>query len=343
MSNEALMRRAIALSRRGYPAPNPHVGCVIARSGRIVGEGYCHHAGGDHAEVMALKQAGADAKGADVFVTLEPCNHYGRTPPCSLAVDAGVRSVTAACLDPNPKAAGGLETLRKKGIEICVGMLESEARAANPMFLTAVDRGTPYVVLKSAMSLDGRAALPNGESRWITGEESRRAGHRLRADCGAVLVGVGTVLCDDPVLSARVPGVVNQPLRVVLDPDSRLSGAEAVFGPGQPTLHVVRDATHEGQFAIPCGPGGFDLVELMRELRARNVIGLLVEGGPRTASAFLEAHLVDRLELFIAPKVLGAGPAWVEGGVEQLTQAYGFSIVSARRSGRDLHIVAYPI
>src|SRR5579885_2122161 len=213
MSNaaEQWMRRAIELSKNGFPAPNPHVGCVIVKNGEIVGEAYHDHAGAPHAEVVALTQAREKANGADVFVTLEPCNHQGRTGPCSQAlIQAGVANVTAACLDPNPKAKGGLKALKESGVKVSHGLMQKEASAANEVFLKSMEQRSPYLVGKVAMSLDGRVAMPNGDSKWITNEASRAIGHRLRAECGAVLVGRNTVARDNPHLTARVEGVVNQ-------------------------------------------------------------------------------------------------------------------------------------
>lgn len=321
------MRRAIAISRRGMPAPNPHVGCVIVRDGRVVGEGYHHYAGGLHAEANALRAAGELARGATAYVTLEPCNHFGRQPPCSAAlIAAGVKRVVAACPDPNPVAAGGLERVAAAGIETEIGFLQEEAAAANPQFLFAVRHRRPWVVLKAAASLDGRIALPSGESQWITGEAARREGHRLRVASGAVLVGRRTVELDDPQLTARIPGIVNQPLRVVLDPHSKLKGTERVFDDSAPTRHVT---------------GSIDLPTLLSELYEGGVKGLLIEGGAVTAGTFVRAGLVDRLELFLAPKLLGDGPTWLHGlELASLVEAPQARIRETRRVGSDIWIRA---
>lgn len=327
VDDAALMRRAIVLSRRGYPAPNPHVGCVLARAGEIVGEGYHHHAGGPHAEIVALREAGNRARGADAFVTLEPCNHFGRTPPCSHALLAsGVRRVVVAVPDPNPRAAGGGGYLEERGIPTEFGLLAGEAAAANVQFLFAMREGRPHVVVKVAAGLDGRIALPTGESRWITGVAARRAGHRLRAECGAVLVGRRTVQADDPELTARIPGVVNPPLRIVLDPDGRLSGTERIFNEQAPSRHVV---------------GPIDLPMLLGELFREKVTGLLVEGGAETISRFVRAGLVDQVELFLAPKLLGDGPVWLNGlTLPGLAAAPRLAIGRIQRLGDDLRISA---
>jgi diaminohydroxyphosphoribosylaminopyrimidine deaminase/5-amino-6-(5-phosphoribosylamino)uracil reductase len=293
------------------------------RDGEVVGEGYHHHAGDLHAEANALRVAGDRARGATAYVTLEPCAHYGRTPPCADAlIAAGVQRVVVACPDPNPVAAGGLARVAAAGIETELGLLQAEAEAANEQFLFAMRHRRPRVVVKAAASLDGRIALPSGESRWITGEAARRQGHRLRAQCGAVLVGRRTVEVDDPLLTARLPGVVNQPLRVVLDPHSRLRGDERVFDASAPSLRVT---------------GEVDLPELLNDLFRRKVTGLLVEGGAITAASFVKAGLVDRLELFLAPKLLGDGPTWLEGlGLPALAEVPLGEVRKLRRLGQDL-------
>jgi len=323
------MRRAIALSARGFPAPNPHVGCVIAQGEKIVGEGYHPYAGGPHAEVVALRDAGDAAKGSTAYVTLEPCNHHGRTPPCVDALlQAGVRRVVVACPDPNPVAAGGMDRLRGSGVEVQVGLLREEASARNRQFLHAMQERRPFVVVKAAASLDGRIALPSGESKWITGEAARRDAHRLRAECGAVLVGRGTVEADDPLLTARLPGVRNQPVRVVLDPRGVLTGRERVFDASAETMHVT---------------GRIDLPELLGRLAKRGINGLLVEGGGTTIRHFFSAGLVDRVELYLAPKLLGDGRAWIEGlGLSALADAPTLSITGIKRLGPDLRVSAQP-
>lgn len=340
---ERMMRRAIELSKQGYPAPNPHVGCVIARGESVVGEGFHRHAGALHAEAMALAEAGNEARGAEVYVTLEPCNHQGRTPPCSEAlIQTGVSSVTIACLDPNPAAAGGAAKLEANGISVRTGLLEAEAAAANELFLTAMSRKRPFVVGKAAMSLDGRVALPSGESKWITSEEAREQGHRLRAECGAVLVGRNTIVRDEPHLTARIPEVVNQPVRIVLDPNSALTGYEPVFGNDAPTWHVVKLPSREGHILAPMRGVLLDLRQLLSEFFARGVIAILVEGGPITLGHFIREGLLDRLELFMAPKTLGAGPCWNEIGVAQLADAPSFRLEGVKELGPDLWMTYRP-
>lgn len=337
------MRRAVELSRRGYPAPNPHVGCVLVRDGRIVGEGYHARAGGPHAEAVALQKAGAFAEGAEAYVTLEPCAHFGKTPPCADAlIAAGVAAVHVAVVDPNPKAAGGTHRLQKAGVPVTLGLLAEEARGANLPWLVAMERRRPYVVAKAAASLDGRIALPNGKSQWITGPEARRAAHRLRAECGAVLVGRATVESDDPSLEARFLGAPKI-VRVVLDPQGTLGAHFRVFDGSCPTIRAVRTAQREGDLEVAVRDGTFDLPALLSDLFARGVTGLLVEGGAVTLASFAVAGLIDRLELFIGAKTLGDGPAWLRHfGLEDVNQAPQWRIERFRRVGEDLQITAMP-
>jgi diaminohydroxyphosphoribosylaminopyrimidine deaminase/5-amino-6-(5-phosphoribosylamino)uracil reductase len=338
--SERFMRRAIALSQRGFPAPNPRVGCVIVRNGTIVGEGWHEYAGGPHAEMRALEQAGELAREADVYVTLEPCGHFGKTPPCadSLAA-AGVARVFAACEDPNPKAAGGVRRLHEAQIECETGLLKGLAARGNWAWLAAMRSGRPCVAVKAAISLDGRIATLGGESRWITGPRARTAGRRLRAEYGAVLVGRGTVSTDNPRLTARFRGVRREPVRIVLDPEAKLTGGELVFGAPGETLWFVGEgqAIDSRQCELPMARGGFDLGALMELLWKRGVTGLMVEGGAGTISRFLKEDLVDEVHLFVSPKVFGAGLAW--GGEAPLSlpsDPSRFRFVAARRLGGDL-------
>lgn len=337
-----LMARAVELSSRGYPAPNPHVGCVIEQGGEVVGEGHHDYAGGPHAEIVALRQAGERATGATVYTTLEPCNSHGRTGPCSEAlITAGVSRVVSAVADPNPLMTGGHQRLREAGIDVVEGVLASEAAEANVMWLTSMKRKSPYVVGKAAISLDGRTALATGESKWITGEDSRRQGHVLRAQCGAVLVGTATVEIDDPELTVRHIPVVNQPLRVVLDRDRRLRGRK-VLNDDAPYLRVVRSPEGPNEVEVAMDEDRFVLQDLSRQLFERGVTSLLVEGGARTLSGFLRCQMIDRLELFIAPKLLGNGPSWVSSYAGTLDSEGDWHFGEPRRLGQDLWITAYP-
>lgn len=311
---ERLMRRAIELSQMGFPAPNPHVGCVLAKGSEVVGEGFHDHAGGPHAEVVAIEQARNEARGATAYVTLEPCNHVGKTGPCSHAlIQAGISKVVFAVVNPNPRASGGAAALRDAGIEVSSGLCREEAERANEAFLTSMRLGRPYVCLKAACSLDGFMALPDGTSKWITGPEARKQGHWLRAQMGAVLVGANTVIADDPRLTARISGVVNQPIRIILDPDGRVRPNARVFNEPGSVLHFVAKPSAAQQIVLPLVNGEFGLDEVLAELWRRNITSLLVEGGPATLGGFLRRSRFDRLDLFVAPKLLGHGLSFSAG------------------------------
>ncbi len=327
------MALAVELSKRGFPAPNPHVGCVVVRDGEIVGEGWHDYAGGLHAEAVALASAGSLADGADVYVTLEPCNHEGRTPPCSRAlIAADVSRAFIAVRDPNPRAGGGIEALESGGVSCEVGMGAEAATAANVAWLTAMKRKWPYVVAKAATTSDGFIAHSDGESKWITGEAARAAGHALRAEMGCVLVGRRTVELDDPRLTARIDGVVNQPLRVVLDPEASLAPEYRVFSDGSPTLRYVRHgrAVREGDVELP---NEYGLKAVLQDLFARGVTGVLVEGGAETLASFFRAGLVDRFDRFTSPKVFSSGLYWL--GADP--PAINVTKVSEQTLGEDLH------
>lgn len=331
MTDHEAMGLALRLARRGYPAPNPRVGCVIVREGKVIGEGWHEAAGQPHAEAMAL--ASCDARGATAYVTLEPCNHHGRTPPCSEAlIAAGVSLVVVAVADPNPQAQGGADRLRAAGIPVDLGLRREEAERQNELFLTSMRLRRPFVTVKAAIGLDGRIALPSGESKWITGSAARREGHRLRAEMGAVLVGPGTVLKDRPHLTARIPGVVNPPVRVVLDPRRELQADQPVFDDAAPTWHITPDA-------LPLVDGRFDPHALLGHLFDRGLTGVLVEGGAGVIGSFLQADVVDAIELFIAPKVFGEGKPWIEtpllGGLDGPEL---WTLRSSRRRGVDVQL-----
>lgn len=341
-SPEQCMRRAISLSRQGLPAPNPHVGCVVVAKGEVVGEGFHRYAGGLHAEAAALAAAGPRARGAEVFCTLEPCNHQGRQPPCTRAlISAGVGKVWFACRDPNPRVAGGgAQALRESGIAVEAGLLEEEAAEANKPWLMAMRRRRPFVVLKAAMTLDGRIALPNGQSRWITGEKARRQARRLRAELGAVLVGSGTVLKDNPQLTARIRGLPNEPMRIVLDPDGAIPETAAVFRESGRALRVVSIGKTESEgLALPLKNGQFEVKELLSNLFEMGVAGILVEGGALTLSSFLKSGMVDRLDLFIGNAAFGAGPSWSSfEPPESPAEAKRWSLAHIRRLENDVWI-----
>ncbi|UOP04916.1 bifunctional diaminohydroxyphosphoribosylaminopyrimidine deaminase/5-amino-6-(5-phosphoribosylamino)uracil reductase RibD [Conchiformibius kuhniae] len=312
------MRQAIDLAWHGRfsTSPNPRVGCVVVRGGQVVGQGFHVRAGAPHAEVYALRQAGEAARGATAYVSLEPCAHYGRTPPCAQAlIDAGVARVVAAMEDPNPLVAGkGLAMLRAAGIDAVSGCLEQEARALNRGFLSRIERGRPFVRLKIAASLDGKTALADGRSQWITGAAARADVQVLRAESCAVLTGIGTVLADNPRLNVRDFPVLRQPLRVVSDSRLRLPAHSRLLQDGVPTLIAAvggdarrfADYPHVAVVFVPEKSGRTDLAALLAELAGRGIGELMVEAGATLNSAFLQADLADEIVLYQSPKLLGA-------------------------------------
>jgi diaminohydroxyphosphoribosylaminopyrimidine deaminase/5-amino-6-(5-phosphoribosylamino)uracil reductase len=328
------MRRAISLAALGLGAtsPNPVVGCVIINaSGETVGEGHHQRAGGPHAEVHALRAAGEQARGATALVTLEPCNHTGRTGPCAQAlIDAGITRVVYAVGDPNPAATGGAQRLRTAGVDVEAGLLEDEAAAVNAAWLTSVRLGRPHVTWKYAATLDGRIAAADGTSRWITGDQARAAVHRLRATCDAVVVGSGTALTDDPQLTVRDADgrtAGRQPLRVVVDRRGRLPETARVLDAAAPT-YISSAGTP---------------AELLAELFDRDVHRVLLEGGPTLAAAFLRAGLVDEAIVHLAPTLLGAGPSLVgDLGISTMSGALSFRIVDLIPMGGDVQIRLLP-
>lgn len=349
------MRRALELAARGeYTArPNPCVGCVLVRDGEIVGEGFHLRAGGPHAEVEALRMAGERARGATAYLNLEPCAHHGRTPPCADAlIAAGVRRVVAALRDPFPKVAGqGFERLRAAGIEVEEGLLAAEARWLNRGFLSLNERGRPWVRVKVAMSLDGRTALPDGRSQWITGEAARADNMRFRARAGALLTGRGTVIKDDPRLTVRLdpPAPFLPPLRVVLDSGLRVPVSARVLNEEAPTLliadqAVVRDrrAEHDPNIlAVPRAERGLDLGAVLSALAGRGIHEIHVEAGPRLTGAFLAAGLADELLIYLNPSLLGdaALPLARLRAPERLEQRLRFRLRETASIGEDLRLV----
>lgn len=317
LTDEHYMTRALELAAKGRytTAPNPCVGCVIVKDGVIVGEGWHQKAGAAHAEVTALAEAGAQARGSDCFVTLEPCCHTGRTGPCADAlIQAGVKRLIVAMQDPNPKVSGGgLARLQSAGIETTLGVLQADAMTLNRGFVKRMQQGLPWVTAKVAMSLDGRTAMANGESQWITGVEARQDGHRLRAQSGAVLTGIGTVLQDDPQLTVRALETGRQPLRVVLDSCLRLPPTANILKGDAPTLIVTRVKRFPSFGAsvqcVTCpstGEDKLDLHWLLRFLaREYEVNEVLVEAGQVLNGAFLSEDLLDEGVFYLAPKVLG--------------------------------------
>lgn len=354
-----MMQRALALARRGVgkTAPNPAVGCVIVRDGAIVGRGWHKKAGTPHAEVHALNDAGALAAGADVYVTLEPCAHYGKTPPCAKAlVEAGVARVFVGMVDPNPLVAGkGIEILRQAGIAVEVGFHEEACSELNRPFIKWIRTRLPYVILKSALTLDGKSATVGGDSKWVTGDRARREVHRLRGRVDAIMVGVGTVLKDDPLLNCRVPGG-KDPLRVVVDSTLRIPLHAALFGLDSSAGTLVATCcddrsrieavTARGAEVLCCKEQGgqVDLADLFAKLGERGVQSVLLEGGSHLAGAALRAGLVDRCMIFLAPKFVGgAGMGLFAGeGAALMADAIQLEEMTVKRVGVDLLVEGKP-
>lgn len=349
------MARALRLAARGLctTTPNPRVGCVIVRDGSIVGEGWHERAGAPHAEIHALRAAGERARGATAHVTLEPCSHHGRTPPCTNAlIAAGVARVVAAMEDPNPRVAGdGLAQLRAAGIETAVGVLETEARELNAGFISRMTRGRPWLRMKIAASLDGKTALRNGNSQWITGAQARRDGHRYRARACAVLTGFGTVRDDDPRLGVRDVATPRQPLKIVVD--SRLEtpldakvldgGNVLVFaGRDEPARIAALKQRGAEVVVLPNSAGKVDLAAMVRELARRELNEVHVEAGFKLNGSLLAAGIIDELVLYLAPCLFGdaARGMFDLPALDDLAQRRALAIRDVRHVGPDLRIVA---
>ncbi|MDP9088660.1 MAG: bifunctional diaminohydroxyphosphoribosylaminopyrimidine deaminase/5-amino-6-(5-phosphoribosylamino)uracil reductase RibD [Pseudomonadota bacterium] len=351
MNDRTYMARALELAACGLYTtdPNPRVGCVIANAQGVLGEGWHVRTGEPHAEVLALRNAGADARGATVYVTLEPCSHTGRTPPCADAlIAAGIVRVVCCTRDPNPKVAGGgIERLTKAGIAVEVGMAAEEARRLNPGFFSRFERGRPYVSLKLAMSLDGRTALATGGQTWISGEASRADVQTWRARSSAVLTGAGTVRSDNPQLNVRLnygPSV-RQPLRVVLD--TMLTTARAakifrdkgtlIFAAAEAPLGAFKDLEVE---RVPRGDGGLDLEAVMQNLTAREINEVLLECGSTLAGSFIAKQLVDEMVLYVAPRLLGDDAApLIRTRLSSLAVPPSFEFVDLRQLGDDVRLI----
>ncbi len=352
------MARALILARRGLYTtdPNPRVGCVIVNDGRVVGEGWHERAGQAHAEIKALQQAGEAARGATVYLTLEPCCHHGRTPPCSEAlIAAGIGRLVAAMRDPNPRVAGqGFARLQQSGIAVESGLMQGEAQALNPGFILRMERGRPFVRVKLAASLDGRTAAASGASKWITGEAARADVQKWRARSSAVLTGIGTILADDPALTVRDLDIGRQPKRVVLDSALRSPATARVLRePGEVVIVGARQDSQRAQALRSAGAevlvlegesGRVDLEALLTELAAREVNELLVEAGATLCGAMLRAGLLDELLLYYAPHIMGDGERGMFhiGPLAAMRDRIALELVDVRRVGADLRIIARP-
>ena len=360
------MARALELARKGVYSthPNPRVGCVIVRDGETVGEGWHVQAGGPHAEVHALRQAGDRARGATAYVTLEPCSHHGRTPPCADAlVAAGVARVVVAMQDPNPQVAGqGLERLRQAGIAVTCPLLATEARALNPGFLKRMEHGQPYIRVKLAMSLDGRTAMASGESQWITGPAARSAVQRLRAQSSAVLTGADSVIADGARMTVRAAelgldaetvelATRRTPLRILIDGRLRVPLDAPFFQVGPALVVTCADAAAHPQYAHGghellslCGEDGrVDLPQLSIELARRGINEVLVEAGASLAGAFARQGLVDEYQLFIAAKFMGStARPLLDWPLERMSEAAPLQIIEMTAVGDDWRVIAVP-
>ncbi len=357
------MTRALRLAEQGLctTQPNPRVGCVIVKNNQIVGKGAHLKAGEAHAEVYALNQAGELAKDADVYVTLEPCNHHGRTPPCVDAlIKAGVKRVIVAMSDPNPLVAGnGIKRLQAHGIEVVAGLMQSEAQALNPGFISRMTRGLPYVRSKIAASLDGRTALNNGKSQWITGEAARLDVQHWRAQSCAIITGIGTVLADNPSMTVRLEGTNRQPLRVIVD--SRLQTpldcnmlAAAMLKISPVLIVYAVDVNNNAQaltaagaslLKLPNALGKVDLLALLSNLVERGINEVLLEAGQGLNGAFLNANLIDELILYYAPKLMGADAKGMFAIPElsEMQFAKNLQILDVRQVGQDVRLRAKPV
>lgn len=348
------MAHALRLAERGLytTSPNPRVGCVLVKGGKVVGEGWHERAGEPHAEALALRAAGKSARGATAYVTLEPCSHHGRTPPCADAlIAAGIQRVVAAMQDPNPLVAGqGLQKLRAAGIEVECGLMEAAAGELNIGFISRMTRGTPWVRSKIAASLDGRTALANGTSQWITGTAARQDVQHWRARSCAVLTGIATVLADDPQLNVREIPSDRQPLRVVVDSQLRMPLGARILSGGTVIYTAATDSAKRAQLQargvevpIMAGADGqVDLAGMLRDLAQRGINEVLVEAGRTLNGALLKAGLVDELVLYLAPQLLGDAARGM-AGLGELTQLQQHVVLhwqDVRHVGGDLRIVA---
>jgi len=369
----AYMQQAIDLAKKGLYStkPNPAVGCVLVKNGKVVGQGWHQQAGQPHAERVALAQAGTHAEGATAYVTLEPCSHFGRTPPCADGlIEAKVAKVVVAMQDPNPLVASqGIERIEQAGIPVVLGVLESEARQINLGFIRKMEKQLPFVRLKIASSLDGRTAMANGESHWITGEESRLEVHKMRARCGALITGIGTVLADDPSLTVRLTDQqltdMNltqencHPIRVVLDPNLSMPLDAKMLGlPGRTILMTSRETAERSpeiveeihaqgveMVAVSAEDDHLDIESILHYLAEEEQINdVMVESGAIVAGAFMQSGLVNELHCFIAPSLMGndAKPMFVLPGLDSMDKKLNLTIQSMDRFGDDARLILVP-
>ncbi|GEK89368.1 diaminohydroxyphosphoribosylaminopyrimidine deaminase [Alkalibacterium putridalgicola] len=354
------MKRALELAEkgRGFTSPNPMVGAVIVKNGQIIGEGYHERFGEAHAEVNAIDSATEPVEGGTIYVTLEPCSHYGKTPPCSdLIIDRKLKKVVVAAMDPNPLVSGrGLDRLRKAGIEVVEGVLEAESNKLNEVFNKFITTQTPFVLMKYAMSLDGKIATQTGDSKWISSEKSREHAHHLRGYLSGIMVGIGTVLKDDPQLTCRVPGYPN-PVRILLDSQLRVpldskilkdqdEAQTLILTTEHAPLSMRREIEKLGVevLTVPERDEKVDLKAARSELGKKGIDSILLEGGGTLNAAALEAGIVDKVTIYIAPKIIGGAEAIspVMGrGVETIKDAYGLSDLQVTKLNEDIFVEGY--
>mgnify|MGYP006271973519 FL=1 len=355
------MQRALDLARqaKGNTSPNPLVGAVIVKEDRIIGTGYHRQAGGNHAEINALQDAEEEVAGATMYVNLEPCTHFGKTPPCSNAIiEAGLDKIVIAMKDPNPKVSGaGVERLRKAGLEVEVGVLESKAKKLNEVFIKYITSDQPFVILKNALTLDGKIATKTGDSKWISGAESRQIVHQLRDEVDAILVGSGTVIADNPRLTTRLPEGGTDPTRIILDGELEIPVDANVINHQSSAGTIVVTTNHADQnkkeeliangvqiLELGTSPK-INLQQLLKELAHEEITSVLVEGGSQINSSFWEAELVDKIYYFLAPKIIGGTesvPVVGGTGVEKVKQGIKIIDKKVKEVGDDLLIVGYP-
>ncbi|HYA28497.1 MAG TPA: bifunctional diaminohydroxyphosphoribosylaminopyrimidine deaminase/5-amino-6-(5-phosphoribosylamino)uracil reductase RibD [Acidobacteriota bacterium] len=358
-SDQHYLRLACRLARKaaGRTSPNPIVGAVLVRNGKMVGTGYHRIAGGDHAEIIALKQAGAKAKGATLYITLEPCSHHGRTPPCvESLIRAGIKEVVAGMTDPNPLVAGqGFTRLRRAGIQVRVGLCETECRLLVEAFTKFITQRLPFVTLKLATTLDGKIATVKRDSHWISGPQSRSLVHRWRNEMDAVLVGAGTVRADDPQLTCRMAGGRN-PYRIVLDGRLRIPLSSQLFHQPDPEKTIVAttlkapikklsaiEALGAQVWRLPARENQLAWKPLLQKLAARGIVSLLIEGGAAVAASALSERIVDKIQLFYAPKIVGGdGRVMIDAlGIKKMAQAIELNQLAVRKSGDELWVSGY--
>lgn len=356
------MHRALTLAElaKGRTSPNPLVGAVVVKDGKIIAEGYHKKAGGPHAEIHALDAAGKNAQGSTLYVTLEPCCHWGRTPPCTdTIIKSGIAHVYVTHLDPNPKVAGkGIKELEKSGIKTTVGICAEAAETLNEVYIKHISTGYPFVILKTAMSLDGKIATSTGESQWITSESSREKAHEIRDQVDAIIVGIGTILSDDPALTTRLPGKKGKdPIRIVLDSHARTPLTARVFNPNSLAKVIIAVTPHAPKkniallkerqaeiIVIPDKDGRVCFKTLMQTLGERHITSVLVEGGGKVNASAFESGVVDKVMCFIAPKFIGGikAPGIINGdGIKRLIDAPELQRLSITQINNDLLIEGY--